>query len=51
MGEKIGKKIVDYAIILLVTGVGRFVGSGLYDGFMTLMEGRKNKKTYKDKAK
>ena len=48
MGEKIGKKIVDYAIILLVTGVGRFVGSALYDGFMTFMEGRKNKT---DKAK
>lgn len=48
---EIGGKIVGYAITFLVTSVGSFVGRALYDGFMTVMEGRKDKKTDKDKAK
>lgn len=42
--ENVGGRIVGYAITFVVTSVGSFVGRALYDGFMTIMEGRKAKK-------
>lgn len=53
MGKNdIGGKIVGYAITFVVTSVGSFVGRALYDGFMTVMEGKKEKKKTDDnKAK
>ena len=49
--ENVGGKIVGYAITFVVTSVGSFVGRALYDGFMTIMEGRKAKKQEKTENK